>query len=42
MIRYLLTFDNGKTVISEGISYIQAITWEQMMQSKIVKTEVIN
>lgn len=35
-MRYLLTFANGQTVISDDTSYITLITWEQMYQSKIV------
>jgi len=41
MIRYLLTFANGQKVISNDISYITLITWEQMYKSKIISNKPI-
>lgn len=40
--RCLLTFENGKTVISNDQSYITLITWEKMFGSKIVNNQPIN
>ena len=41
-LKCLLTFENGKTVISNDHSYITLTTWEKMFGSKIVKNEPIN
>lgn len=40
-MRYLLTFANGQTVISNDQSYITLITWEKMFNSKIVNNTPI-
>jgi hypothetical protein len=40
--RYKITFENGQTVISNDIAYITIITWEEMYNSKVLKTELIN
>lgn len=37
--KYKITFENGETVISYGLSYIQVIAWEKMYNSKISKSE---
>lgn len=37
--KYKLTFENGQTVISYGLSYASVIAWELMYNSRIVKTE---
>jgi len=41
-MRYLLTFENGQTVISNDISYITLVTFEKMYNSKIINNKPIN
>ena len=40
-MRYILTFANGQTVISNDCSYITVITWKKMFNSKIVNNTPI-